>query len=170
MIILLLILLFSHPSYAGQVKFDGQVVVFDDKYSQKDFTGWDLSGRKDMDGITIYGSNFSQETPDAITLPANLSGATFLNCNLDNVFIPPGNVVTGGSQKRFKAQNDLADWIVDSHNVPIEPINKEKFNELGLSVDPADIPAQKAKENIIFEKEKILAQTKALAIEAIENP
>jgi len=115
-----------------------------EKYSFKDFTGWDLSDRTDMSGIIIEGSCFSHETPDSIVFPSIMTGTTFMACNLDNCFIPPGNTVQNNcSKRRFKIQNDLEDWICDRNNVPVEPVGKKYFLQLGLSIDPASIPAIK---------------------------
>lgn len=115
------------------------------KYSDKDFTGHDLSDLKDMSNITIENSCFSWETPDSIVFPADMTGTVFVDCNLDNCFIPPGNQVKGGSARKFQVQNDLEDWVLDPDTlVPIEPVNKKRFLQLGLSIDPRDIPAQQA--------------------------
>ena len=122
---------------------NGESYQYDEKYSYKDFTGRDLSERKDMSSIVIYSSCFSQEKPGSLSLPSNLTGTTFIACNLDNVSVPAGNTVIDCSVRKFKAQNDLEDWIVDDSLVPIEPVNKELFQHLGISVNPIDIPAVK---------------------------
>lgn len=119
-----------------------------ESYSFKDMTGWDLSAREDMDGIVIYGSCLSHETPDAETLPTNLTGATFIKCNLDNVKVPPGNTVIDCSVRRFSVQNDLEDWIINPvTRAPVEPINRKMFESLGLSIDPRNIPAERQSES-----------------------
>lgn len=89
-------------------------------YDNQDFTGQDLSDRTDMDGLTITGSCFSHEKPDSQCLPANLTGATFVHCNLDNIFIPVGNTAFECSARRFMAMEDGQDWEVDANNNPIK--------------------------------------------------
>ena len=91
-------------------------------YSNKDFTGRNLSQATDLDGQTIINSCFSQEIPDTHVFPDGMKNVTFINCNLDNCFIPSGNIVQGGSQRRFKVQQDGFDWIVDANNNPVERI------------------------------------------------
>lgn len=82
-------------------------------YSNKDFTGQDLSNRDDMDGLTIEGSCFSHEKPNSECFPSNLSGVIFRNCNLDNCKIPDGNVLENCSHRFFQAQEDSQDWELD---------------------------------------------------------
>lgn len=96
--------------------------VYSEKYSRKDFTGRDLSHELDMNDITIYGSCFSQEQLDRHIFPEDMSGVTFVNCNLDNCFIPEGNDVVGGSRRRFQVQEDGFDWLLDENNNPVEKI------------------------------------------------
>lgn len=142
----------------------------DDKLSNKDMTGWDLSDRKDLDGKIIYNSCLSHETPNAEILPSNLSGAIFIACNLDNVLIPKGNQIIDCSVKRFQIQNDGEDWIIDTKTLdPVEPIAKKMFLKLGLSIDPADIPADKQDVSAVLDKLDELAQIKLAAIKAIED-
>lgn len=84
-------------------------------YSHKDFTGRSLVDHDDMDGKTVGGSCFSQEAPDTHVFPAGMTGVTFSYCNLDNCFIPDGNTVVGGSQRRHISNAD-GDWLVDADN------------------------------------------------------
>lgn len=132
----------------------------DQKYSFKDFTGHDLTANQDMSGITIEGSCFSHETPDSDVFPADMTGATFIDCNLDNCAIPPGNTVLRGTQKRFLVQNDLNDWIVDESNLPVKPmIDEFIFEKFGLPVPtPDQIPTDFIRTEVVvkadFEKEK----------------
>ena len=133
-----------------------------DKYSFGDFMGQSLRDVpvKELNDTEIVGSCFYQEDkPDAFVFPDGMKGVTFRRCNLDNVYIPPGNtVVTEGweacCQKRImvqpptpKAKPDKddppdgpIDWIVDKDNKPVEPLNKRQFEEEGRSLDPKDIP------------------------------
>jgi hypothetical protein len=89
-------------------------------YDNQDFTGWDLSDRTDMDGLTITGTCLSQSAPDTHCLPETLSGVTFVHCNLMNVYIPDGNTVIDCQTQRYLVQPDGQDWEVDSDNNPIK--------------------------------------------------
>lgn len=97
----------------SQIKYKGTTYQIFDTLSNKDMTGWDLSLRNDLNGKIIYNSCLSNETPDAVVLPANLSGAKFVACNLDNVLIPPGNEVVDCLTRRFQVQNDGEDWFLE---------------------------------------------------------
>lgn len=89
-------------------------------YNFKDFTGQFLQDA-DFSGVTeIVRSCFSQEKPDTHVFPDDLSGVVFVDCNLDNVYIPPGNVTVNCSQRRFKAQDDGYDWLIDENDNPVE--------------------------------------------------
>lgn len=124
------------------IKFHGISYDVSEKYSDKDMTGQDLSNNKDMNGIVIHNSCLSNEEPNAPMLPSDLKNVTFLACNLDNVFIPPGNTVIDCSMRKFKVQNDLRDWEIDDSNKPTKILNEKSWIQQGFSVDPADIPAQ----------------------------
>lgn len=88
-----------------------------DAYSFKDMTGWDLSARRDLNGQVIYASCFSQETPDREIF--QMTGVTFIRCNLSNVLIPPNNTAIDCQRVRFESQPDGKDWEVDENNEPI---------------------------------------------------
>lgn len=88
-------------------------------YTNKDCTGWDLSDRTDMDGITIEGLCLSQESPREV-LPPTLTGVTFVDCNLDNVIIPSGNILIRTRNRRFLVQEDGLDWEIDADGNPIK--------------------------------------------------
>lgn len=113
----------------------------DDVLSFRDFTGWEFDSRRAMhfEGKVIYASCFSQETPDRAIF-RNVTGTTFIRCNLSNVFVPVGAIVIDCQRTRFSLRNDLRDWILSDINQPVEPIAKKYWQRLGYSVDPADIP------------------------------
>ena len=117
-------------------------------YDYKDYTGRKLLN-ENLNGLIIYASCFSQEVPDTHIFPEDMTGVTFLRCNLDNTYIPPGNTVTLCSQRKFKAQNDLCDWLLNLDSTPKEPLEKEEFQKWGISINPADIPVSPLSENII---------------------
>jgi hypothetical protein len=109
--------------------------------------GKEIKDYADLSGKVVYGCFFSQEKPDTKIFPDDLKDTTFVCSHLDNVFIPENNKVINsadgvgcGSRKQYKRQNDREDWIVNAENNPIEPIEKEKFEKLGISTDPKDIP------------------------------
>lgn len=105
-------------------------------------------------GTVIVGSCFYRESPlgeegdpQRHIFPETMTGIIFKRCNLDNIYIPPGNSIEDdagipSSHRRIRVQNDLVDWIVDSSGNPVEPVNIKAFQELGLSIDPKDIPAE----------------------------
>lgn len=117
------IILFPAFVYAGSVQCDGKKITYCDIYSLKDFTNQNLLDRKDLKNKTIYGSCFSQEIPETKIFPSGMKGVTFINCNLDNVFIPSGNTVIGGSQRQFKAMDDGQDYLVNEQGEAISPLN-----------------------------------------------
>ena len=127
--------------HAGQVLYDGALITYDDTYSLKDFSGIDLRKAK-LDGKTIYGSCFARELPDTKIFSDDMVGVRFIQNNLDNVFIPPGNLVMGGSQRKFKAQNDLRDWEIDGSGNPTKIVNEDFWRKEGYSVDKTQIPTQ----------------------------
>ncbi len=128
------------------------------QFSQKDFTGWDWNDRERLDGETIEGSCFSQETPDSHIFPEDMTGVTFIHCNLDNVFIPDGNTVKDCSQKRFLVQNDLRDWYIDADDKPVEVIGKKGWELQGYPTDKGSIPADFVRKETLlkldYEREK----------------
>ena len=117
----ILILTILSLAFSVQAKILVPGVDFNEKYSFKDFAGQDLSDRLDMTG-TIVGSCFFQyDAPDSEVLPSDCN-ATFIRCNLDNVAMPKGASVVGGTNKRIKIINDVA-WIVDKDLNPTESMD-----------------------------------------------
>lgn len=111
---------------------------YDEEFSFKDFTNRSVAIGNDL---VIYSSCFLNETPDAEIFPSDMTGVTFIKCNLDNILIPEGNFVIDCSQKRFEIQNDLNDWIIDENNEPTLPIDHEIFVKFDLPIpSPEDIP------------------------------
>lgn len=94
--------------------------------ANKDFTGQTLVERIDLNDAIFYHCCFSQEKPDTHIFPETMTGACFAYCNLDNVFIPAGNTAAESSQRRFIAQTDGQDWILDDADNPIEMLNPPK--------------------------------------------
>ena len=122
----------------NQIEYD-----INPEYSFKDFTNRSHQHLENISGV-VYRSCFSNDNPDAHIFPDTMTGVTFIYCNLDNVFIPAGNTVIDCSQKKFKAQNDLNDWLIDDKGKPTMPINHKAFTKQGLPVPkPADIPLVK---------------------------
>lgn len=154
----MILLYLASSAYAGQILYPGfGTITFNDKYSYKDFTGKTLLSATDLEGITIYGSCFSQETPDTQVFPNNLIKITFVNCNLDNVFlVKPGWIIVGGTQRRFKVQNDLRDWEIDTNGIPVKVLNEEYWMINRFSVNPADIPLTKLKDISEIKKVQVI--------------
>lgn len=122
------------------IRYDERNYNCSDEFSQKDFTHKFLTDRV-LDGLVIYASSFSHEEPDTRVFPPNMTGVIFLNCSLDNVIVPPGNVVLGGSQRRYRVQNDLRDWEIDAEGNPTVVLNEKHWEMKKISTDPRDIPA-----------------------------
>ena len=129
------------------------------KYSFGDFMNQSFKGSpaEEFNNTVIVGSCFHQEaSEDAITLreiekdifPAGMHGVTFRRCNLDNVFIPLGNIIWDEgwekcTHKKIKLQNDWRYWILGEDLKPIEPKDKEEWIKRGISIRPEDIPTKK---------------------------
>lgn len=118
--------------------------MLNDTYSFKDFTGQSLLDVpvEELNSTTIKGSCFAQESRGyAVTFRAALTGVIFEGCNLDNVFIPPGNIIADDCcHRRILVQKDGQDWLVDETLTPIEPLNKALIFTEGGNVDPTKIP------------------------------
>lgn len=147
------------------INYNGTNYDADDELSYKDFTGWEFKSRSEYDfnKKIIYASCFCNETPDIEIFNNKTKGATFIKCNLMNVVIPDGNTVIDCLTQQFREQNDREDWVIDKITKdPIEPINKKQFEQLGISIDPADIPLVKQDESAILKgiKEKELGAIK----------
>lgn len=100
------------------------------------------------DNIVVYSTLFYHET-DAEPFRRDLSGVTFVKCNLDNLVIPEGNTVIQCSQNRFKVQNDRNDWLLDERGDVAIPMNYRTFEKLDLPMPkPEDIPLEMAEEAI----------------------
>ena len=118
-----------------------------------------------MNGLTIHGLCLSNETPNAQMLPANLTGVTFIACNLDNIFIPPGNTLVNCSNRLFKVQNDGDDWLVDAQHNPIQPLHPQQYLDLGLSILPSALPAKPIGQSIIQQTQAAIANNEAAALQ-----
>jgi len=130
-----------------------------EKYSYKDFMGGSLRNVKveELNNTVIVGSCFYREgVPNCKVFPDDMVGVTFRSCNLDNVFVPLGNIVEKSCcHRNIKDQNDWEDWILDKDLKPIEPMNKKQRFEVGVSIDPKDIPIIK----LTKEEVKIFQET-----------
>ena len=133
------------------------------KYSYKDFTGLDFSkvDAKEFDNTEIIGTCFSQLEPMTKIFPTGMTGVSFVKCNLDNVDIPAGNTMDACCNRQWKEQNDLELWVVDVALQPVEPLSKEMYQDLNISLDPADIPNKKM--------DKPITATKMAEVSALES-
>lgn len=116
------------------------------KYSFEDFTNQKFFDMTDLNGSVIVGSCFYQDPnsqdadPRVKVFPDDMRGVTFIECNLDNVYIPPGNTVDPlCSCRRIKRQNDGESWILNEDLEPIEPLRKERLAAVGGNVVPRKI-------------------------------
>ena len=130
------------------------------KYDFKDFTGKSLRDTN-LDDMVIVGSCFAQEGhPYQHIFNDTMKGVTFRRCNLDNVYIPPGNIMDDCSNRQIMVQNDLRDWEVDEHLFPVRVVNEKAWIASGKTVDPQDIPAERLKD---------ISEIKDAAPESIEE-
>ena len=140
------------------------------EYSYKDFTGQYLTDvpAEEFNNSEIVGSCFHiGNQPFSDVFPPDMTGVTFTKCSLSNIIIPPGNTVGEGCQHRqIKTQNDGEMWLVDKDGKPIEPLRKDRFEKLGLSTDPKDIPATKQETMITVKKEQDNEQADIDAVKA----
>lgn len=126
------------------IRYNDQDIEMNDQHSLQDYT-FTNTLINIPDNVNVYGACFACEMPDTVLFRANMTGVTFYNCNLDNVLIPAGNTVIGGSQRKFRVQNDLNDWELDAQGEPVKPLGAKIFDKFGLPVpSPADIPTDKA--------------------------
>ena len=97
----------------------------------------------------IVNTNFAQHEPYTDVFPQGIKGCVFKGCILDNCNIPGGCTLDDGSLNRhYKMQNDGEYWFVDENRLPVSPKSYAKFDSLGLSKDPADIPSEPLAEPI----------------------
>jgi len=139
------------------------------KYSYKAFPYHGLSFKdrpaEEFNNTEIIGSCFFQSwKEDDVEVvkdifPDGMIGVVFKKCNLDNIHVSTGNtVITEGKERcthlKVRMMNDLADWILDDELKPVEPLNKECYQEFSLSMDPKDIPKEKMEECVFIKKER----------------
>ena len=106
---ILIILMLSGYAQAKTIRYDNVDIEMSDKYSGKAYPYHDLSLKGErIKNINIYGSCYFQEWVEGDAeivkdiFPDDMTGVTFYNCNLDNIHVPIGNTVIGGSHKKIK--------------------------------------------------------------------
>jgi len=153
-IILILILFVAVNAYAEK--------PINEKYSYRAFPCHNVSFKdrnvEEFNNTIIIGSCFYQEwvkgdeDVEKDIFPDGMTGVTFEKCNLDNIWIDENKntvVKTGTDRcftKKIKVQNDNHAWIVEKRQgewKPVEPVNKEMRLQVGISIDPKDIPKKK---------------------------
>ena len=129
-----------------------------EKYSYKDFMNINFVklDAKEFNNSTIIGTNFYQfEKVKEDIFPDGLVNVIFEKCNMDNVLIKSGMTVDDTNSKRLlKIQQDMEVWVLDESLNPVEPIDKQKFIDLGISIEPKDIPLIIKDISITEEKER----------------
>jgi len=126
-----------------KILYDGQFVEMSEEFSQKGHVLHSLEKENVPVGTNIYATCYSREQPDSIIFPKNMTGVTFYNCNLMNVYIPQGNTVVNCRTERFYCQNDLEDWEIDQADKPIKPINSKSLQFEGYAIEPKYIPIRR---------------------------
>lgn len=113
------------------------------KYSFQDFTNEKFFETDDLDGSVIIGSCFYQDVegregdPRTEIFPSNMVGVTFIECNLDNVYIPQGNTIDSTcSSRRVKRMYDGRLWILNAVLTPVEPLHKIRLRQIGANINP----------------------------------
>lgn len=104
----------------GQVQYNSEIVEYNDDWSFKNFVNQPVPSIPN--GITIYSTSFYFEQPDSEPFPSDMTGVTFVKCNMDNLIIPNGNTLVDCSNVRFQAQDDGRDWIINDNDEPVEKI------------------------------------------------
>lgn len=135
-----------------------------EEYSFKAFPYHGLSFKNrpasEFNNTIIIGSCFYQEWREGDSdivkdiFPDGMTGVIFRKSNLDNIYVPHGNIIENGTNKKIKVQNDWDDWELNKDLIPKEPLNKDIRLQTGVSIDPKDIPSKKftKKQNQDFRK------------------
>lgn len=129
-----------------------------EKLSHKDFMNQSflMDESADWSNKTIVGTNLYQEIIGEFkgrinVLPDGVENLVLERCNLDNVLIPEGVTVIGGSNRVVLVQTDAEDWECDDDGNPIRPVNWKKYEKLGASTDPADLPDEQMEKSVLKE-------------------
>lgn len=144
----ILFLLMASASWAGRVEWDFKQVDYSDEYSRKSYANKDFVNINLPSGSTVYASMFMNEKLDMSIFPSTMTGITFLECNLDNIILPPGNLIINlytYPPKKFKMENDLRYWVLDEQGKAKKLLEEDYWKNKGFSIDPKDIPAEKIK-------------------------
>lgn len=130
-----------------------------EKYSFQDFTNQNLRSATDLNGAVIIGSCFYQTCAADFTgdplrhiFPGDMRDVAFVECNLDNVYIPPGNTIRQCSHRRIKLMNDREYWFVGEDLKPTQPIHEKRLKLLQENVDPKKIPTEKISDANLLKK------------------
>ena len=104
---------------------------------------------EEFNNTTIKGSCFFQAFPleskkePVDIFPDGMTGVTFIACNLDNVWIPPGNTLIDCTNKWIVLKNDGYNWEKDkSTKKPKKPVADFFYDKNGWSKNPKDIPSE----------------------------
>jgi hypothetical protein len=129
------------------------------KYSYKDFTSSVLTDVKpdDLNDSIIVGSCFASEgVNNRVIFPKDMKGVIFRRCNLDNIYVDEdkNTIEKDCSHEQIMIQNDLEDWKLDKDLKPKEPVDKQSFLDMQLSIDPKDIPKTKMTESLTTKTKK----------------
>lgn len=118
-------------------------------HSFQDYHSQDLRARADVIAALVangraYRCCFAQPSPDTVVFPDDLA-IEFVECDVSNCVIPVGcslDDISISKTKRYATQNDGDDWVVDSDNNPLYPVNLKYRILCGMSINPADIPEE----------------------------
>ncbi len=128
-----------------------------DKYSFKDYTNQSLLDAVDISGAVIIGSCFSQsvglkDKVPILVFPKDMRLVLFVECNLDNVEMPPGNMVADScSMNLIQPQNDGLDWLLDKNKKPKELRGRRRLYSRGHNINPDRITKKVPSEKEFFD-------------------
>jgi hypothetical protein len=111
-----------------------------EKYSHKDFTGKLLIDHdpSEFNDTEIRGSCFAQEVPFGKQMefvqvfPKEMTGVTFVGCNLDNVLVPADCKIVDGTHKLLEICKESVEgkdvyttWVMSAEKIPMSKVSGE---------------------------------------------
>ena len=117
-----------------EIKYNGKNIQVDDRFSFKSFVNQTLKDsftpQDFAPGMIIYRSSFYHEKPNSETFHNGMYGVTFIHCNLDNVYVPPGNILEHCSQNVFKSIDGIDQFLSPDLKKVLGPVYVNKNDPL----------------------------------------
>jgi hypothetical protein len=94
----------------------------------------------EITGTCFYQENLDPDKSvvDFDIFPPN-TVCTFIRCNMVNVHKQAGFTYIDCQEDTICVQDDLIDWHTDGNGNPLIPTKPERFEELGIPIDPTKI-------------------------------